>query len=264
QHETLWDSAAKELGMLLEAFGQHTFALTEWSVDQLNSDELIRVGIYADSNQSFIPALEHFRKAIAKDSSDVAPYLEMAKIYNRYKDPAAIENLSYAPAQTSEVKTELAKAHFLQGNIDEAVTLVDQVLKESPDLRSAQLLDLQLRHAQGDTSVLGEAELLQAQYPIWPAALVFLLELYGSKQDWGKGNQLITRAMSFNNQNAELWYQYAVYSRAWSLSEDAGFGAIKAIELTPDPKRRVQIQREFEVEIIEAIDKSKRPFISEG
>ncbi|MEM7383804.1 MAG: hypothetical protein AAF514_02570, partial [Verrucomicrobiota bacterium] len=63
------------------------------------------------------------------------------------------------------------------------------------------------------------------------------------------GNLLITSALEYNTENSKLWYFYAIFSRRWNLLEDAGFGALKAIELEYNPKQKSAIRKEFAREI---------------
>ena len=73
--------------------------------------------------------------------------------------------------------------------------------------------------------------------------------IYAVCVNYDAGNALITEALESNTENAEFWYYYAVFSKGWNLADDAGYGALKAIELTYLSQRKKEIEREFSQEI---------------
>lgn len=255
QHPELWTAVAKEMGMLYSAYGQPIIADTEWDMTTLSPEEQIRVACYADTLQSGNAALNHFLAVVDKDSAAIAPYLEMGRIFNRLRDPRAIENLRYGlhlHPENVPMRLELARAFVLQAQSDSAQTLLQAPIDSTFALEAGEV-NAELAIALRDTAAaIEQLETIFEADPFRQSVILRLAGLYRSLEAWDKGNQLITQAVNLNDQNPDIWYYYAVFSRAWNLNEDAGYGAIKAIELTPNPRRRQAITTEFETEIREA------------
>jgi predicted Zn-dependent protease len=258
-HEDLWNESSKEIAtlFLIVSFDNPLYAQTEYDLSKLTHEDYIRIGKLADSTNSYIPALEHFRKAIALDSMDHRPYLEMSRIYNKYSDPLAIVNLGYglrvAPDEP-EMLLELSRAYLLQGKIDSAT----QVLSRIPDTAiplEQNKLKASLALTQQDTvTALSLLEKVYQQKPLDQEVIISLASIYHKQGNYDKGNFLIGNALTINTEDPEIWYYYALFSRAWGQSRDAGFGALRAIELAQGEARKRGIQTEFQAEILEVIE----------
>ena len=247
----LWEASSRELSMLYLAIGQPLLAETEWPSADLQQDEWTRVGIYADSSGRYLQALEAFRMVQNLDSNTVAPYLELGRIANRHQDPFAIENLEYglelADSENIDLKLELAKAYALHDRVGEAEKLFDSLNDNSTQAKEVQIL---ISLAKQDTANAVEllSQLNEAD-PLNQFAVLKLCEVFASQNAYEAANPVITRSLELNTQNAEMWYYYALVSRNFSLWEDAGFGAVKAIELSQNPVRKAAIAQEFAREI---------------
>lgn len=253
-NESLWNPASKELALLLLAQNEPIYAGTEYDLSRLTAHDWVKAGQYADSIKQFIPALENFRNAIKLDSGSAAPYLEMARIYNRYNDSAAIENARYGLSlfpNNNHLRVSLAKAYFNKNNLQQASTLLDSIkglIAEADIVRGEVLL------AKGDTAGARSVwESLHAEKPLYQPAILKLAALYRAQNDLEAGHTLISEALDLNTENAEIWYYYAAFFKAWSQSVDAGNGALRAIDLSTSNKRRQAIQEEFAAEIQEAL-----------
>ena len=253
QHIGLWSAVSKEMGMLYSAYGQEVIAQTEWDMNSLSLEERIRVALYADTIQAGNTALNHFLAVLEEDSTRIAPYLEMGRIFNRMKDARAIENLRYGLSKHPEnilLQLELARALILHDQADSAQVLIDAVRNDSAHALEAGAVNAELALAQGDTTAaIEQLETIFEADPFRQAVILRLAGLYRAQEAWDKGNLLITTALKLNDQNAEIWYYYAVFSQAWNLGEDAGYGALKAIELSASPRRKQAIAAEFAAEI---------------
>ncbi|MFK7970642.1 MAG: hypothetical protein AB8F95_09750 [Bacteroidia bacterium] len=249
-HPELWQQASKELSLLLLSQGEPVFAATEYDPSKLKAFDWIKAGQYADSVRQYIPALENFRRAITLDSSLAAPYIEMANIYNRYDDPAGIENAQYGLNEFPDsrpLRESLAMAYLKNKNLDAAAAQLDSI--KNPG-KVSRLLRAKLTVAQGDTAT-GQAmlETLVADQSLYQDAVLELASVYFSQNKLDEGQALIADALDLNNRNAEIWYNYARYFQAWSQEEDTGYGALKAIELSPSPERKQALQKQFAEEI---------------
>ncbi|MCB0837805.1 MAG: tetratricopeptide repeat protein [Bacteroidetes bacterium] len=255
EHEEYWEATSKELAMLLKAYGQDVYAQTEWDVNALSFNEKVRIGKYADSLNHFVNALEAFRAVQMMDSGSVVPYLELGKIYNKYRDTLAIENLSYGlqliDSVHPELNIELARAQLYAGNTDLAENTLNRVSDEKPSIAEKRLkVKAELALAKQDTSqAIVLLDSLVKKNIMATEAIIDLANLYHETGNNDAGNLLITQALEINQENADLWYYYAVFSKSWSLFEDAGYGALKAISLTDDPRAKREINAEFAEEI---------------
>ncbi|MEL6842466.1 MAG: tetratricopeptide repeat protein, partial [Bacteroidota bacterium] len=250
----LWEASSRELAMLYLSIGQPLLAETEWPSADLDQNEWTRVGIYADSSNSYLQALEAFRVVQNLDSNSVAPYLELGRIANRHQDPFAIENLEYglelADSNNLDLKLELARAYALHQRSTESQTLLNSLPSEIDSIIPRQEVEVLILLAQSDTATAVEQlTRLHEQNPLNQFAVIKLCEIFANQGAYEAANPIITRALELNTANAEFWYHYALVSRNFSLWEDAGYGAIKAIELSQSPTRREAIAAEFEREI---------------
>lgn len=253
EHEELWEPCAKELAMLLQAYGQGVYAQTEYNLSALSADEMTLIGIYADSMNQYVTALESFRAVQAMDSASIVPYLELARIYNKYQDTLAIETLRYgldvAPGNP-RLQMELAEALINAGQTEEAGKILESILSSGEYRHQLDFLVARETLAKGDTTMaIQRLDSLHQAKPLDTEVILLLARLYRETGKTDEGNVLITEAINRNTANAEIWYYYAVYSRAWNLNADAGYGAIKAIELSNSEKRKQEISAEFAEEI---------------
>ncbi|MDX2286112.1 MAG: hypothetical protein NW241_18230 [Bacteroidia bacterium] len=249
----MWKSCAKELAVLLLSVGEPVYAQTEWNLADLGPADWVRAGMLADSMKTYSIALEHFRQAIGLDSSWTAPYLEMARIYNRYGDPLASETAGYGlqiEPGGGALHLEAARAQLLQGWTDPALQSLAQAGGDEALLSRSLLLRADLALAQTDTAAAAAyLDSLARRRPLFAEGLVRLGELYARTGQSDQGNALIAAAVTVNPAHAGLWLQYARYARAWNQLEDAGFGAIKAIELSRSLQAKQEIAAEFAAEI---------------
>ncbi|MDX1906849.1 MAG: hypothetical protein SF053_07415 [Bacteroidia bacterium] len=253
RHRELWDACGKELAMLYMAYGQPVAAATESDLSKLTQQEQLRMGIYADSMRQYIYALEIYRQMLAQDSGTYLPYLAMGRIYNQYQDSLAGENLRIGlKIAPEDPELRLAYARYLLGQ--HQWQSVGTYIPDAPVTAEALRLRAELALATADTQqALVWLDSLVRHEPLDTRGILMLCQLAERRQAWDLGNAVITQALQLNTANASLWYYYAVFSRAWSMSQDAGFGAIKAIELTDDPVRRQEIATMFAEEIRQAV-----------
>ncbi|MEZ4777138.1 MAG: hypothetical protein R3D00_28435 [Bacteroidia bacterium] len=251
--QSLWEPCGRELAMLLKAYGQDLYAQTEWNLSTLTFDENVRIGLYADSMNQYINALESFRKVQGLDSSSIVPYLELGRIYNKYADTLAIETIKFGLDVNPEsipLQLALARAWQLAGNAEKSAEIVNKYADDSS--YSTEILFLQAQQAlmQKDTSTAQVLlDSLHRMEPLNTEWIITLASIYAAQREYERGNLLITTAINNNDANGELWYYYAWFSRAWNLLDDAGFGAAKAIEYSRSAKRKMDIAAEFSAEI---------------
>ncbi|MEM6804941.1 MAG: hypothetical protein AAF696_26320, partial [Bacteroidota bacterium] len=254
--EDLYDEVSKEKAMLLLPYVKNEVFVSKMvDLESLSFNDNILIGIYADSLNQYITALDAFRKAIELDSSSTAPYLELGKIYNAYQDTLAITNLKFGLSETGknediDLQLELARAYLKQGELTQSEELFQKIAPnivfEAEKLRFSGDLAL----AKQDTvKAIEQYASLHGLYPLDQEAILQLCKIFRAQENYDAGNALITEALESNTENAEYWYYYAVFSKAWNLVDDAGYGALKAIELTYLSQRKKEIEREFSQEI---------------
>ncbi|WNJ21445.1 tetratricopeptide repeat protein [Pontibacter sp. G13] len=249
EQESLFEECSKELSMLLLAYHEPVFAMMEYDPAKLTLDDRMRVGIYADSLGQFSHALEAFREVIALDSSTASPYVEMSRIYNRYGDPMATSNAQYGLERFPDdvnLKLELAQSFLAQGKS----ASFDSLIQEIPESTEKKFIVAQAALAKGDTSqaILNWTQTREAD-PLAFGAIKELMEILVARKEWDIANALIGQAVELNTQDSELWFYYALVSKAWGMKEDAGYGALKAIELNTDPQEKQEIEDTFYDEI---------------
>jgi tetratricopeptide (TPR) repeat protein len=271
-HPEMGEKIGKEMALLQKSCGQEHLAELEYDLNKLKSTDYIRAGIYADSSNNFIYAMQAFREAIAKDSSTVAPYLELGKILNKYRNIQAIENLNYGLKRFPDnlaLKTALVKAFLYQKNLKDAEKLLAEIKKQSPEDFSVRLVDAELAASKSDTVI---------SFPIFrklnkenpcnqEVILAFAAQLLKANKN-NEGYELMYNALQINSENAGIWYYLAHFTHKWGLPKDAGFDALKAISLTRSQSEKIQIQKEFDRDIKEALgtlgeEEEKKPELIE-
>jgi len=254
-HEELYEEVAKERAMLLLPYVQNDVFISKMAnLEAFTFHDNILLGIYADSLNQYITALNAFRRAQQLDSMHIAPYLELGKIYNKYADSLAINNLEaglqLTAGEAPQLLLELARAYLLQKQPEKAREIFEKIPPDTGMELEKLRFSGELALAQGDSAKAIEAfATLHVQHTLDKKAILQLSKIFRHQENYEAGNALITEALENNTENAEYWYYYAVFSKAWNLAEDAGFGAVKAIELSYLPKRKKEIQQEFSKEI---------------
>lgn len=266
------DKIGREMALLQKSAGQDHFAQLEYDLNKLTAKDYLRAGIYADSSNNFIYATQAFREAIAKDSSSALPYLELGKIFNKYRNIQAIENLNYGLKRFSDnihLKTELVKAYIYQNKAAEAEKILAEVKKKEPKDFYVRLAIAELAASKADTATcfplfkeLNKEEPCNQEVVLAMAAQLLKANRNNVGYDW------MYKALQINSENAGIWYYLAHFTRKWGLSRDAGFDALKAISLTQSEGEKQQIQREFDREIKEVLgtlneDEEKKPELVE-
>ncbi len=253
--EELYEEIAKERAMLLLPYVQNdVFASKMANLDELSFQENILLGMYSDSLNQYITALNAFRNAQQIDSAHIAPYLELGRIYNKYQDSLAINNLEaglqLTDANDPDLLLELSRAYLLQKQMNKAEELF-QTLPVDTSLNIERLrLTGELALAKGDTvAAIKSFATIHGEDKLDQKAILELCKIFAMQKNYDAGNALITEALEDNTENAEFWYFYAVFSKAWDLEEDTGFGAMKALELTYSSDRKKEISKEFSKEI---------------
>lgn len=250
--ESLWEPVSKELAMLLLANGQDVYAGLEYDLTSLEFNDWMRVAQYADSMIQYIPALTAYRKAQQRDSFSVAPYLELAKLYTKAGDSLAFENLEagfqLVDRNDPNLKRGLMITKLKFGDVEGAGDLLAELPEEIKMTHPAEVAAVIL--AQGDTSAaLALYQQMYSDNILDTEAIIPLFDLAYGMNNLSEANALITTALSYNRTNPALWYRYAQISRSWSFAEDAGFGAVQAINLSRNSAFREKIATEFADEI---------------
>lgn len=253
QHTDLWQDVSRELAVLLQAYNQPVFAETEFPAAKFSYEDRIRIGIIADSTNRYITALEAFRQCLAMDSSKVAPYIELSKIYNRYGNPKALESLEYPMKkfpQNNELKLAAAEAYVQAGKLGEANQLLQPLLNDAVLGNRAKVVEAKRKYLLKDTD--GAIALLKGVWeknPLDSRTALMLFNWYEAKGDIEQANAVATQAVNLNSENAALWEAYALASRQFSMANDAGFGALRAIELSPSQAEKLRIATAYAEEI---------------
>ncbi len=246
------DWLRKELALLNQSKGLEMAALSEWDFKKITKNELMRIGIYADSSGKYGHALTAFRKVIDKDSADSAPYIEMLKIYRRYHNAEAIPNGEYLLKRfpnDAAAQLEMAKVYIDFNKNAEAQKLISSLKsrKDTTYKYETETWESKLLLAQKDTA---KATILLTklfkQNVLNQIVTAELAEIYKRKKQNEDGYRLLYDAVHANSENGEIWYYLAYFTRAYGLLDDAKFDAQRAILLSPDPKRKAEIAQEFD------------------
>ncbi|GAB4403332.1 MAG: hypothetical protein OHK0039_02370 [Bacteroidia bacterium] len=256
QYPQLKEACAREQAILLAAYGQPVVAEANWPRAQLSFEEKVRISRYADSMNAYVTALENFRQLIDEDSTTVIPYLEMGRIYNKYRDTLALENLAYGLQKDSanvSLRLAYARALLYRGDRATARQYLESVAIGTAAERDRLLLAADLAWADGDT-VLADT-LLQQVLTAWPfdrETSVLLGTRYLDRGEYARGMAVVNQALDYNSRHPGLWLLYARLARVWGLPTEAAYGARQAASLNASPAARQAILAEFAAEIAAA------------
>ncbi len=249
-HPEMQPACGKELALLLLSFGELVYAQSETNLASLSTDDYIRAALYADSMGRFGYAISNIREAILLDSSSISPYLALGRLLNTYGDTLAFSTVKYGlslvdPASVP-LKLELARAYLLQGQTKEVQALLKETATDPVYVGRRALLEADLSLSLGDTAKAAQQYLdLFRKDVLHTPAVLRLLELWSKKGLIAEGLNVSAEAIDYNDQNADIWYWYAWFSQQAGMQSDAGFGAIKAIELSADPEFRKRVAVDF-------------------
>lgn len=258
EDESLWEACSRELSLLLRAYNQPIFAETEWTYGAFDPGEYIRLGVYADSMNQYITALEAFRTAINQDSQNIAPYLEMGKIYNRYADTLAKTNLAFGlekEPRNPALQIAYALAEAQSGDPSSALDRLEQQVDTAS--LSVSLLShwmnawvrSQLIEGADTLSVADTLSNYVQVHPMDERNTLLLAELFTAQNLAGSAEVWVSDALVHNPYSYSLWLRYAALARLSDRPKDAGFGAQKAIELTPDEPTQRALSTRFAKEL---------------
>lgn len=217
RYDTLWQACAQELALLFAAYGQPLYAQTEWDLSTLSAEDRIRQGIYADSLEQYLWSLETFRALLAEDSLNIAPYLEMGRIYLKYRDTLAASTFRLGLVREPEdpaLRLGLWIAELLEGK---KPTPPDGQ-QDSPEY---QLIAAFAALHTGDSTRAAEAyqEVLKTD-PLNTFAILGMADLWMAMGDEAAAHELLLQALKWNDQNPLLWRQYVDILERWGMGED--------------------------------------------
>jgi len=253
EYNTLKDEVAKELAMLLQAYGQPVYAQTEWNINELNFNERMRISLYADSVEHYLWALENFRDMLARDSSLVAPYLEMGRLYLRDHDTLALSTFKLGltiDPQNPNLILGVADA-FLERNEVDSARFYLQSIQDTLTVSSSYLSTYaRLLIQQGDTSqAINRLETAHDAHPLKVEQILELVSLYIATGETATARNLVVEALQYNNQNSDLWLCYARIMHLWGRAEDRDQALDRYQELLPDALSKQVIIDQWENQI---------------
>ncbi|MCI4669397.1 MAG: hypothetical protein MRZ79_14775 [Bacteroidia bacterium] len=246
QEPELFPEISRELAILLKAYGQEIFAQTEWDLSTLNLNERMRAGIYSDSIGQYAFALENFRQVIDYDSMTIAPYLELGRIYNKYRDTLSVTNLTFGlekDPDNKEMLREMALGYIYQKRFDEALSRMDTSSTETTD-----------RLVYGEW--LFQKDQIENAEMVWDSAfkmdqtyrplILRMARHYAENNEIGKAYDLISKALYLNDQNPDYWYYLALFAEGYGELGEAKLGREKVEELYPEGKRKEIIKKSLQ------------------
>ncbi len=237
EYDTLKDEVAKELAMLLQAYGQPIYAQTEWNINELDFNERMRISLYADSAEHYLWALENFRNMLAKDSSLVAPYLEMGRLYLRDQDTLALSTFKLGltvDPQNPHLKLGVADA-FLEHNEADSAKFYLQSIRDTLAANPSYLSTYaRLLLQQGDTAqAINKLEVAHMAHPLKIEQILELLSLYIATEETVTARNLVVEALQYNDQNPNLWLYYARIMHFWERDKDRDQALDRYRKLSP-------------------------------
>jgi len=249
EEEPLLEACSREIALLLSAVGQARYADAEWPLADLTYNERVRLGRYADSSQYFSIALTNFQDLILADTQSVIPYLEMGRIYNRYCDTLALENLAYGlekGAKNPDLQLAYIEALLCQDRFAEAEEAFGKGEKLAEYPSAAAFIEARLALSKADTSQA--IEILSRTFeenPLDREAVLALAGIFDSQGDAYAGGALLSEALAYNAYNPDMWAAYARFAEATDAEEDAQYAVLQALELAYSAAQRQRFADEF-------------------
>jgi tetratricopeptide (TPR) repeat protein len=252
QDSTLFDAVNLESTKLQLANGDYFFATIGFDPNVLKVADWMQIGLAAGKRGNKAAALEAFRRVIALDADNPAPYIEMARISMALGDSLALENLLPALEMApNDISVNLVHAQILikQGDVAQADAIVKKLGAASKD-RKVRIVNAELAAAQGDTTnAISQFEQLRKENPIDPAVVLPLSRIYRAKRMDFEGQNMMVAAKDLNPENPDFWYEIAHFERLLVRPEEAGANALEAMKRATSLERSRQISEEFKEEI---------------
>lgn len=235
EENVLSNLCAKELALLLLAYGQESSAQTEWDLGLLTQTDLMRAGIYADSVGGYFWALESFRKVIGQDSSFMPPYIEMGKIYAKYKDSLAIATTGFGlrhKPDDAALHLALSEVYLAFNQPQKARSYLGQVRDTLFEAERRMWIESGLLLKESDTlQATHKLETITGKNPLNTSAIESLAAIYYHTGEYEKGTQLISRALALNNLYPVYWYYHALFAMKWGMTDEVEFAKIQLAQL---------------------------------
>lgn len=250
QDSTLGMYVSKEVSLLQRARGEYFLAgLDGMRPGAFSDDELIRCGIFAGQIGNLPAALEAFRRVIMRDSSSVTPYLVMGRISLENNDPLAKENIQPGldlEPENIELLTEMARAHFQAGEVQEGLKIGNKVLAAGQSTSNIRLLEAEMALVEQDTSKAVELlKSLQARYPLLEKGVIQLSALLRTTDREIEAQNLVIQSLELNYRSPELELELARAELALGRIGEAAGAAKRAMALEVTLERIKRIQDEF-------------------
>ncbi len=236
-YPTLQKDISQELSLLLRAYGQEIYAQTEWAKDSLDINQRMRISLYADSTEGYLWALENFRDMLAKDSSNLYPYIEMGNLYKKYKDTLDLSTYKLGlrlDSQNPHLLIGIAKSFLNRNQLDSAIHYLQRIADTSQVQTEFMQTHASWYLLQKDT--LSALTLLHQAYDLSPLKTDIALELvmiYLDQSKWFEAHEILLQALDYNDQNPYLWLYYARVMDEWENIEARDHAREILEELSP-------------------------------
>ncbi|MBK9448115.1 MAG: hypothetical protein IPN95_01600 [Bacteroidetes bacterium] len=253
QDSTLFEAANLETAKIQLANGDYFFATIGMDVNALKVADWMQIGLAAGKRGNKAAALEAFRRVIAIDPENTAPFVEMARISMDLGDTLALENLLPAiEIDDEDLEVNLVHAQILirQGDVSGANPIVKKLQSKAAKNRKVRIVSAEFAAAQGDTTnAIQQFESLRKENPIDPAVVLPLSRIYRAKRMDFEGQNMMIAAKDLNPENPDFWYEIAHFERLLVRPEEAGANALEAMKRSTSIERSRQISEEFKEEI---------------
>lgn len=241
-------AARRQLAFTLLALGQDSVANEVWDFAQASAQDLLRTARHALRYGNDERAVALYQGAVAIDSTSAAAYRQLAEDF-RYLDPPqalrhARTGLRYHPTDP-ELLTRQYQL-LVEGQSPAADSAYWRLPKPLRDNWAIALSQAEYRLFSGDTlaaaaAIDSLARLRQAS----PELLFSQLNLYWHQRRYDDGLARLNGFLRFNDQNAEVWRQYARFAQASGFTAYAQTGVERAIALSATEAEQNALRTEF-------------------
>lgn len=247
---TFTQLARREMNMIDFAAGTDPQYLS-WDFKNISPEEALLMGRYSGSTERVSRAVTAFEFAVEQDSSDIRPYVELARIALQFneepEDRFALEQLQFGYKQTGdkdnfEAKVLEARVLIRLKQLDDARQLIDDLKEKNTNYPELRLARAEYHFAKGNPErALALYRELITQDPYKAVYYLGAGAILLQQKQYEEGHELLGRAIRFNNRNAQLWAMYAEFARGIGMNDDAVESLKIAYDVSVNEQQRSQM-----------------------
>lgn len=249
-YNAIQELTRREKAMLDYAAGTESIYIS-WNFQDIKPDEALRLARYCGFSHNLERATKALEMCVALDSSDIRPYLELARIELGRGDSA---DVGFALAQVEaglqntdaqHIAARLMKARLLirQGKAPEAALLFASITPTPADSVEWTLTNALLLEAQNQPEkAIAMLQAAHTRNPLNPEIIHSAVRMFRKRNQAYEAYLFLSKAIEFNKRNLQYWLTLAELQTELGRHQEAVETYQMAIGLTVHPQDEARIK----------------------